>query len=153
MNSLRTIALGGSLLWFLLTTGCVRLGMPGGDRPLSPMTSASETSRVRTNLNSLTRGQQAYYLKYASFASTIEEIGLDLAPDMDGYRIAIADLQPTKVILTATPDEASQPKFSAGVFVVTKANGDWTTTIQCESEIAVLVPRLEGEEAICVDAQ
>lgn len=135
MNFRRSATLVGSLLSILTTTGCFGLLVPsGGDHPLSPNPPASETSQIRTILESLTRGQQVYYLENGEFADTIEDIGIGISPREVGYQVAIADWQSTQVILTATPEQSDHPKFSARVFVIDTASGLTTVTIQCEAD-------------------
>ncbi|NEQ47597.1 MAG: hypothetical protein F6K00_30265 [Leptolyngbya sp. SIOISBB] len=154
MNSLQSVTLVGSFLSALMTTGCLGLLVPsGGDLPLAPNPPISETSQIQTILGSLTRGQQAYYLENGEFADTIEAIGIGISPGEGGYEVAIADRQPTQVILTATPERSGNPNFSAGVFIIETAGGPTTIAVQCESDTGMPMPRLEGEDTICEDAQ
>lgn len=154
MNSLRFATVIGSLISALMTTGCFGLLVTsGGDRPLSPTPPASETAQIRTILGSLTRGQQAYYLETGEFASTIEDIGIGISPGEGSYQVAIADRQTTQVILTATSERSGNPNFSAGVFIIETAGGPTTIAVQCESDTGIPMPRLEGEDTLCEDAQ
>ena len=154
MNSLRFAPLVGSLLSAFMTTGCFGLLVsPDGDRDLSVTPPAAETSQIRTNLAALTRGQQAYYLENGEFASTIEDIGLGISPGEGGYQVEIADRQLNQVIFTAQPEVPGNPNFSAGVFIIDIAGSPTTVTVQCESATVMPVPRLEGEDAVCDEAQ
>jgi hypothetical protein len=154
MSSLRLVMLSGSLLSAALTTGCLGgLSPAGGDRALSPNPPTSSTSQVRTNLGALARGQQAYYLENGQFTSTVADLDVAVRLDEGGYQIAIADQQPTQVIMTATPESPGNPNLAAGVFAVTDADGPTTVVALCESETGIPFPRLAGTEAVCDDAQ
>ncbi len=150
----RFMMLSGSLLSATLTAGCFGLLLsPGGDRALSPNPSAATTSQVRTNLGALARSQQAYYLENGQFTSTLADLGVGVRLDEGGYQIAIADQQPTQVVMTATPDTPGNPNFATGVFAIEVANGTTTVVAQCESETGMPLPRLAGTETVCDDAQ
>jgi len=154
MSSLRLVMLSGSLLSAALTTGCVGWLFPaGGDRTLSPTPPALSTSQVRTNLGALARGQQAYYLENGQFTSTAADLDVAVWLDEGGYQIAIAEQQPTQVIMTATPETPGNPNLAAGVFAVKDADSPTTVVALCESATGIPLPRLVGTEAVCDNAQ
>ena len=154
MTGLRLMTLSSSLLSAMLTAGCLGLLTPaGGDRALSPNPPVSNTAQVRTALGAFARGQQAYYLENGQFTSDFADLGVGVQPDGGGYQIAIADQQPTQVVMTATPEEPGNPNLAAGVFAVSGADGTTTVVALCESETGIPFPRLEGTEAVCDDAE
>ncbi|RZM81882.1 type IV pilin-like G/H family protein [Leptolyngbya iicbica] len=154
MNCHRWLIVSGSLLSTTLTAGCLGFfSPPGGGVAPAPDTTASETAQIRTILGSLTRGQQAYYLENGQFASAIADLDIGVRPGEGGYQVEIADLQPTQVVMTATPETPGNPNFAAGVFAIEGANGTTTVVAQCESEAGIPLPRLEGTEAVCDNAQ
>lgn len=100
---------------------------------------ARETEALVT-IGSMARAQQAYRLESPEFATTVEELGVGIAPESPNYTYAIVP-QPdpaASVYMTATPQIEGLSGISSGVFS-TDDTGE-TTQVVCESEDATPPP-------------
>jgi len=154
MKSRRLMAISGSLLSALMTTGCLGLrAFPGSDRWMSPWFRASEVAQVKENLDTFSRGQQVYYLEMGEFAESFAEMNTGLSQTEGNYQIEIVEVTPEKVIMIAKTEAPNALRLSAGVFITVHLGNKSSTAIVCESKTATPMPRLEGEEAVCDDAR
>ncbi|MEM0980788.1 MAG: type IV pilin-like G/H family protein [Cyanobacteria bacterium P01_H01_bin.58] len=103
----------------------------------------------KTTLGSMVRGQQAYFLEFEKFASTVDDLGLGLSPESERYTYAIVTADDTQVISTATAKQDGFKSYSAAVFTI----DDTTVKGVCEADTPGSVPpeapELSGTEVTC----
>ncbi|MEW6496659.1 MAG: type IV pilin-like G/H family protein [Cyanobacteriota bacterium] len=96
----------------------------------------SREAEGRINIGAMNRAQQAYYLEYSKFATTIEDLGLGINPESENYRYQLLPQgnQRERVMITA---QAKRPELKSytGAVVAVKQNGeDLTVTGICETD-------------------
>lgn len=87
-------------------------------------------------IGTINRGQQAYYLEYQKFSTTIEQLGLDIKPETENYRYRIVsqDKQTQSVISTAVAKKPELRSYT-GITFVRKIKGEiLTSTAICETD-------------------
>lgn len=108
-------------------------------------------AEAKAYVGSMMRGQQAYHLENAEFASTIEDLGLGITTDTLNYSYEmVPGDDATSVFIYAMPKEETISGFVGAVFAV---GDDPTTPITytglCESDAVGEVP--EEPPALDVD--
>lgn len=103
----------------------------------------------KTTLGAMVRGQQAYFLEFEEFASTVDDLGLGLSPESERYTYAIVTVDDTQVISTATAKQDGLKSYSAAVF----ATDDTTVKGVCEADtpgdVPPEAPQLSETEVTC----
>lgn len=88
----------------------------------------------KTSMQSLRRGQQAFFLEKNKFANTVDEIGLGMRFDTERYKYEIAEVKPKQVKITATAKKPDLKSYSASVFAIGEKGNEITMGIVCGTD-------------------
>jgi hypothetical protein len=75
-------------------SGCFSLP-PTADSPIGD-TEAASPSPAKLYVDTMNRAQQAYYPDWNSFASELEDLGVDIPAETDDYRYEVQSVEPSK---------------------------------------------------------
>ncbi len=90
----------------------------------------ARASEARTNIGSLNRAQQAYYLENQQFAQDIEKLSLGIKDNTDNYTYIVVTTAPTvKVTNKATAKNSDLKGYAGSVFSAVGL----TNSIMCEA--------------------
>lgn len=105
-------------------------------------------------VGAMNRGQQAYYLEYSKFSSSLEELYLGIPMETEHYRYSVVQ-QNESVLNYAIAKNNSMVSYVGAVFPISSPdNNDYTTqAIVCAAETPGSTrpnaPFLENNQAIC----
>jgi type II secretory pathway pseudopilin PulG len=89
---------------------------------------------ARNNLGAMNRAQQAYYLEYARFTTTIEELRIGIRSETENYRYRITSGDPRVVaIVTATAKRPGLKSYTGVVWVSPRNGENLTYARLCET--------------------
>jgi|GEM_PF-6299163 len=94
----------------------------------------------KTMLGALRRGQQAYFLEHQEFSETIEDLGLGIGADTQGYAYKIAQASDTEAHMTATAKNTGAKSYTASLFAIGEADLATTVSIICETDAPSATP-------------
>lgn len=103
---------------------------------------------AKTYISSINKGQQAFYIEWSKFATTLEELELSIKSETENYKYEMIVFNHTKVVTIATAKIDGLKSYTGVVFLIN--NEDYQTTIVtvCEtvspSKIAPDMPILVG---------
>jgi hypothetical protein len=127
-------------------SGCFSLP-PTVDSPIGD-TEAASPSPAKLYVDTMNRAQQAYYPDWNSFASELEDLGVDIPAETDDYRYEVQSVEPERVVNVAIAKGNGRSVIGA-VYVV----GDTTQAIVCEAQapgnVELSAPTLEGDTLTC----
>ena len=112
---------------------------------------------AKTYTENLNRGQQAFYIEKAKFASNMDELGLGFKSETTDYNYTTQAYGSGKNLYAISTAVSKQAKFNSyigGAFLVTMTNNVLTTlAILCESTDSTITPRsypkLVGQSPKC----
>jgi hypothetical protein len=95
-------------------------------------------------LNAMNRVQQAYYLENNKFATTIEQLAIDIKPETENYqyRILPQDKLTSSVMMTATAKSPESKSYTSAVFVTKVNKENLTIAGICETNNPSKIPPL-----------
>ena len=99
----------------------------------------AKQAEAKVYINSMNRGQQAYFLENDKFSSSISELGLGINPETENYSYAVGASGPgmqARAISTATSKKDGLKSYVGGVFLsrVPQTNESTTLGIVCEGD-------------------
>lgn len=113
------------------------------DLETPPETQPSGEAEGKQIVGTMTRAQQAYYLEFERFATTIKELGIGIESETENYRYQLVpqDNQRERVMMTARAKRPELRSYTGVVFVVkSKDNELLTVGSICETDEPSLTP-------------
>ena len=84
-------------------------------------------SEASTQIGSMNRGQQAYYLEKSEFAPNITALGIGVPDTTDYYKYATSGGTGTQATSTAVKTKGTVKEYSGVVWITTAADGNATS--------------------------
>ncbi|HLP89498.1 MAG TPA: type IV pilin-like G/H family protein [Nostocaceae cyanobacterium] len=121
--------------------------------PFIAQANKARQAEARNYLGAMNRGQQAYFLEYSKFASTIDELQIGIK-NSEHYSYNVEVISPTEAVrITATAEQAGLKSYTGAVFIYNKDGDSLTFAMICESDTPTFapppMPELNGENTQC----
>jgi type IV pilus assembly protein PilA len=103
--------------------------------------SKARESEGKTYIRAMSRGQQAYYVEYAKFAPTIEQLGIGIKSETENYRYQMALQNDQTVMMIAQAKKPELKSYTGVVFAIGNNNQNMqTVTGICETDNPTFTP-------------
>jgi hypothetical protein len=92
-------------------------------------------AEAKAYIGAMTRAQQAYYLEYAEFARTLQQLNLGIRPESNNYyyRVIPQGNQTQKVMVSAQAKRSGLRSYTGAVFLVKERDELLTVGAVCET--------------------
>jgi hypothetical protein len=128
--------------------------------PAKPTESNSPQAEAKSNIGTVNRAQQAFFLEYAKFAKTLNELQVGIKSETENYsyRIIPQRTKSPSVAVTATAKKPGLKSFTGFVYTTKAAGTDelLSLAIACETNQASRkapavpqIPRSSSQQAKC----
>ncbi|MEH1941540.1 MAG: type IV pilin-like G/H family protein [Nostoc sp.] len=113
----------------------------------------AKQSEAKSYIGAINRAQQVFYLENSKFASTLNELELDICSQTENYEYKIIVVDQTKSVVTATAKSDGLKSYIGVVFQENIKGDETTIATACEtvnpSRIPPEMPRLVGSKIQC----
>ncbi len=106
---------------------------------IAPVDKAAE-GEGKAYVNSMARGQQAYFIEYGEFAEALDDLGIGIKAETENYRYAVDQTDEFEAHMAATPKNADLKSYVASVFIIGDEDSPTLVSIVCESNAPSQTP-------------